>query len=79
MLGDGIAACRWFVSVGFTTPGNFGYWLFRIREVEISMKTSHKELDDAIDKVSGALYDLDKERERGSERHGGADGAPDSA
>ena len=66
MLADGIAACRWFVAMGFATPGNFGNWLFRIKEGHISMETSHEELDGAVDKASGALHDLDKERERGS-------------
>lgn len=77
MLADGIAACRWFVSMGFATPGNFGYWLFRIKEGHISVESSHKELDSAVDAASRALYDLDKERARGSEHQRDTDGAQD--
>jgi hypothetical protein len=73
-LADGIAACRWFVGMSFQTPGNFGYWLFRITEGRISMQSSHKQLDDAVSKASGALYEREKERDRQrSERQGDAD------
>ena len=64
MLADGIGTCRWFVGMGFRPPGNFGYWSFRITEGRISMQSSHKELDDAASKASGAVCDLDKELDR---------------
>ena len=64
MLADGMSACRWFVGMGFRTPGNFGYWLIRASLDEISMRSSHEQLDDAVRKVSSALRELDKESER---------------
>lgn len=70
-VADGMAACLWFVRLGFRPPGNFGYWLFRIKEGQISMQSSHRDLDKAIDDASGALYYLDKEWERRSDERTG--------
>jgi hypothetical protein len=64
MVADGMSACGWFVEMGFKLPGNFGYWLFRIKEGRISMESSHRELDAAVDKASAALYHLEKEWDR---------------
>ena len=60
LLADGMAACRWFVWMGFKTPGSFGGWLTRITMDRISPSLSHKALDDAVDRASSSLRALDQ-------------------
>jgi hypothetical protein len=73
MLADGMAACRWFVRMGFKPPGSFGYWLFRITEGQIWTLSSHRDLDAAVDRASSAVSELEREWDRQwAERTGGS-------